>query len=793
MICPGKDKVIKMKRAISLICASLIMLSAVFGMTACSAGKKASSKKVEDDGKPWFDSEKKDFEVWEPEGGSYYYSDSVFPYGDGFAFIGDYTDDKTLMSQTHLVIYDSDLKIAEDKNLDELPTLKKFTGEDKGYNLDSRIKIGDSYLLRTYEFKKNGDYKSEDYLYDLLKDELKPFDIVDSETGSITSVMESSDGNYYILVALFTNDYPDYALKIYDGKKVTYTVDLSKEIKEEIYGYGDLKDQGDTVTFIAYGQDEFNITYDKASKGISTEEIAMEDYKEDYYYDMPLNGVNYQMKDDGFYIEGQDEPIFLFEGNNVSRASLMGAQLVSATDDSYGFVAANYGSYNSETYSYINVKRYDKNPNVGKELLKITSIGDLYSPVTMEDAIINFNHNSDKFYIATDYSYTIDYSDFYDIDWEADDSEVQYRNLNDQKQSDLVNQLAIDLMSGDAPDIVLGCSSYSQIQSEDYLLDMSSFISDELKDLDLFMGVINGSKVNDKLFYIPVTFGISGLFLPEKDAGDRIGFTLDEYLDVVDKVGNGFDPLSWEGESKLGYMSFLFENEVSRFIKDGKIDVNTPDFVKLADYVKENIEESAGGSEEAPMLFGYDTQNFIYTEIGDFQNYYNISNSSYSQNPGTKMKMVGVPGLEAHGPRIDVRTDIGISATTGSEEGCKEFLKSFFTKDILYSLAYDSYTIPISREVCIATVEDAKKIIKDDITIRAKYGDPSVKNLKLSDDDVNEFLDLIESSEVAPSYDPSISLIIREEIPAYFADQKSIEEVANNINDRAQTLLNEKA
>ena len=52
---------------------------------------------------------------------------------------------------------------------------------------------------------------------------------------------------------------------------------------------------------------------------------------------------------------------------------------------------------------------------------------------------------------------------------------------------------------------------------------------------------------------------------------------------------------------------------------------------------------------------------------------------------------------------------------------------------------------------------------------------------------------MIENCRVRPACDPAILNIIHEEIPAYFAGQKEIEEVCKSINNRAQTVLDERS
>jgi len=51
---------------------------------------------------------------------------------------------------------------------------------------------------------------------------------------------------------------------------------------------------------------------------------------------------------------------------------------------------------------------------------------------------------------------------------------------------------------------------------------------------------------------------------------------------------------------------------------------------------------------------------------------------------------------------------------------------------------------------------------------------------------------MVESCSVTPSMDTEITIIIFEEIPAYFAGQKSFDDVIKLINNRATTYLNER-
>ena len=60
------------------------------------------------------------------------------------------------------------------------------------------------------------------------------------------------------------------------------------------------------------------------------------------------------------------------------------------------------------------------------------------------------------------------------------------------------------------------------------------------------------------------------------------------------------------------------------------------------------------------------------------------------------------------------------------------------------------------------------------------------------EDVVDDYIDALKSANSSNSIDPAIITIVDEEIQAYFAGQKSIEEVTDTIQNRAQTLINER-
>ena len=57
---------------------------------------------------------------------------------------------------------------------------------------------------------------------------------------------------------------------------------------------------------------------------------------------------------------------------------------------------------------------------------------------------------------------------------------------------------------------------------------------------------------------------------------------------------------------------------------------------------------------------------------------------------------------------------------------------------------------------------------------------------------VSDYEQMLRSCSVIGEEDAAITIIVKEEMPAYFTGQKSLDDVIKIINDRARTYVNER-
>ena len=121
-----------------------------------------------------------------------------------------------------------------------------------------------------------------------------------------------------------------------------------------------------------------------------------------------------------------------------------------------------------------------ENPHAGKTVLTAASF-EGYDYAFCE-ALCRFNDTNPDYFIMLDNRYSY-YEKSIDGSMENINDDIGYYKF----ESSLYNELAMDLMAGEGPDLILGADSFYQINRDEYLIDLSKEISTD----GLFANIIN--------------------------------------------------------------------------------------------------------------------------------------------------------------------------------------------------------------------------------------------------------------------------------------------------------------
>lgn len=494
------------------------------------------------------------------------------------------------------------------------------------------------------------------------------------------------------------------------------------------------------------------------------------------------------IKEDGVYTIDFDTqtitPLMMFTDSYVNLYNVNTFVPIIITDDrcvfsgepatpSYGTILEFYQTANLYVFT-----RAEENPNAGKTVIDAASV-DRFS-FALCNAVCDFNTTNEEYFIRLNTKYNVD--NYLEINPDDDSAN---EGAADEATSTLSNQLAIDLMSGDGPDIIINAASLSMLNNGDYLMDLSEYFDTNIDASQYYMNIINASRKGDALYQIPLSFSILGISTAEDnvDAG-QIGFTFDQYVDFVEGPCNGQNPFSG---SKIDIFIELASCMQDSFITDDVVNFDTEEFRSLVEFVSENVNE---------QLVADDDYGFYEDESGIASIAYIYSVDDYFNQVGTDNVLLGFPSYDGRGPVIYNSDSVAVSSLTDCPDACLEFISVLLGEESQQVFAANS--IPVNRA---AFTYASGKIIEShnaeleyllnqipEAQLRM-YGYNTNMMDQAAVDDFDAFIGTVESIYIN---DGSINSIIREEVPSYFEGQKTLEQIIPVLTDRVSTVLEER-
>ena len=448
------------------------------------------------------------------------------------------------------------------------------------------------------------------------------------------------------------------------------------------------------------------------------------------------------------------------------------SDLLYVKDDRYVF-ARTTSEEDTFTVDYMKTKeipeiivleKADKNPNAGRIILSAGTVGSFFLEYPICEAVRIFNETNKKYYVQLENKLNIlDYIYYGNTD---DNDEI--RGIFYNGSAELSNQLATDMLSGNGPDIVLYAGDYRQIHSEDYLVDLNKYVkgNNGINDSDYFSNVIDAAKVDDKLFYMPMDFTLSGILTDRSNVRDgQTGFTFDEYVKFVNEACNGGNPLTG---SRLEVLTTLYSYAGDSCIKGKTVNFDNESFRAVCDYVKDNIND----------------KSFNICQDADVESYCGLD--YLLDRNGLKAKsltLLGYPSADGRGPLIQIGISIGISASAPSSvaDGAWEFIKICLNDEVqntIGKIVSNPLNIKAFDSLSNNTLESFNK------------ANPSTK---IDDEIITSYKNVLMSGSIIDNTDPAVLIVIREEVPPYFVDQKRLEDILPIIKNRVTTILSERS
>ena len=437
-------------------------------------------------------------------------------------------------------------------------------------------------------------------------------------------------------------------------------------------------------------------------------------------------------------------------------------------------------------FSIYDITKASTNPNAGKTVLELYATNG-YVDQTISEAIVRFNETNKEYFIEVTGRYTADGVYYY----MPDDSQDDVSNEMLQDNMSLNDKLAMDIMNGIGPDILIFTDDMGRLNNSNNLADLSMYLG-ELDQDKYFTNVINAAKTDGKLYQLPVTFGIEGIHTDSGNAGaSGLGFTTKEYEEFLYGPLNGYD-LDQAGQAY--YFANLFNAMSDKFISNGKVDFSGPEFAELAEFVKNNVREKAPTMDSDEMSNEKRFQNDSTARLVEYASIV-MYLSGVNDMKGSRA-ILGIPSSDGRGPMLTTILSVAVSAQAVNVEACAEFAKLLLSDEIQTKYAVSDH-FTVNREV----YKKNEGLILDycngargnqEFGIDRRTFEPVKNRMKFTEDDMSYLENIILNCSHFNSSDASVNIILIEEMPPYFLGQKDLNSVIKIAQDRAQKVLDER-
>ena len=472
---------------------------------------------------------------------------------------------------------------------------------------------------------------------------------------------------------------------------------------------------------------------------------------------------------------------------NISSSEI---ETVSLTTDGNIFLVLSKKNNADETFQICTLKKTLKSEIPTTKTIKLGTIGEL--AYNLEGAITEFN--------KTHLDYQIEVVNYIDI--VRQNSTVNEDNIYNEAMIKFQN----DILLGNAPDII------NMTNSGDFELYMKKGIIEDLypyleestlvEKKNLIPNVLEAYTVDGKLACIPFAFTIYSLIGRTSDVGPEEHWTVEQMMEIVLKKPD--DMMIMQYATKENILSSCIAYDKERFVnwETGVCYYESEDFKNILEFANMFPSEYEQNYDVMELL-SQDKLLLMQAYIFDFTDILR-----YNLMMQEECTYIGYPTSdEGGGTTISGYHPLAISATSTEKEAAWFFIESLLTEE--FQREQDTF-LPVSKVIFDEQLEEAMqaeyeldgegnilldaegnpiKVAKGDIT----YADgSSVQYFEMSKEEAEQLMKLLSSvHRVDMSGDNVIFNIIREEAGAYFVGQKTVDEVAEIIQNRVQLYVNE--
>ena len=467
------------------------------------------------------------------------------------------------------------------------------------------------------------------------------------------------------------------------------------------------------------------------------------------------------------------------------------ACLVISSDESLSFFINNRDlSTNTWQSEYVILNRIERTDEDEIQIITI-ALDSLHGKTLMQSKINAFNRQSQTHQIQA-----IEFQKLYDI-YDENNTMTWFRFM-------------IDLMTGNAPDILYGLgSSFDAMHERGLLVDLYPFIDSdpELNRSDFFPNILKALETPDgSLFEIPYEFTVDTMIGMVDIVGDIQSWTFAEMLALIESNENSdiqFILAQWITADVFIDMAIMFSGNDFIDWDNNKAYLDSEEFLKLLEISSHLPVTMPPADFNTPSPV---TRLLRREQLFEIINLFNYEYyQMYTGMLGEDMVAIGMPTPDG-GAHLVRSNGFSISANSNHKDEAWSFIREFLHPDLDLNIQFKQpqnlrdfplridlfdEVIKAAKTQIFTTDEDGNEVEQPNGS--RGMGDFMVDLYALTDAEERSLREIIENASLIYQSNEAIENMVKEELPPFLAGTRTAVDTARILQNRIQTYLNERS
>ncbi|MCR5755255.1 MAG: extracellular solute-binding protein, partial [Acetatifactor sp.] len=358
-----------------------------------------------------------------------------------------------------------------------------------------------------------------------------------------------------------------------------------------------------------------------------------------------------------------------------------------------------------------------------------------------------------------------------------------------------------DIIAGNMPDIIVASDDMplESYVSKRLLANIDDLMKndEEISQNEYLENVFEARRINGKLYHVIPSFNIMTFIGKKSILGKYENWNMESFQQALASMPEGTMGMGAVTRDSFLYQMMSYGGNDFVDVSSGKCNFDSPNFINMLKY-------AATLPEQFDEEFYDDYYNHYESQYREdktlLMETYIYSLRDMNRNIkgyfGEDVSFVGFPTDDGKGSVIREDSSFVLSSKSANLDAAWDFVKYYLTEDYQKDL---QWTLPTLKSAFDKQAADAvgKPFYLDENGNKIEYEDSfwingeSIELPPMTEEDVKQVTDFVLSVDKHYFYNDAVTNIINEEAAAFYAGQKTAEEVAKIIQNRVQVYVDE--